>query len=51
MQPEEIESSRSIIEKPKLAAAWLALVTLAYLGTILAERGERIMKTLNSFWK
>lgn len=32
----------------KAAAIWLGLVTLAYLGTIVVERGERILRIVNS---
>ena len=34
----------------KAAAIWLGLVTLAYLGTIVVERGERIRRIVESFW-
>ncbi|MBI1323928.1 hypothetical protein GC170_12195 [bacterium] len=33
----------------KGAAIWLGLVTLAYLGTIVVERGERIRRIVDSF--
>jgi len=32
----------------KVAAIWLGLVTLAYLGTIVVERGERIRRIVDS---
>jgi hypothetical protein len=34
--------------KTKAAAIWIGLVTLGYLGTIVMERGERIVKILKS---
>lgn len=34
----------------KAAAIWLGLVTVAYLGTIVVERGERIRRIIVSLW-
>jgi hypothetical protein len=35
--------------KVKAAAVWIGLVTLCYIGTIVAERGERIHRIVSSF--